>query len=123
MLPNFYDQSYQEFVAILQQLEANAKRHEVDALRLRQIFQEAQHFFGQRIMRLDASELEPRIESRVRSYHTEIDKQLRLLGVDLMFLQAARQPETASTRKTQVFARIQTLISYCDALLEARGEG
>lgn len=122
MLPNFYYQNYQEFAAILQQLQANAKRNESDTGGLRQCFQEAQQFFQQRIVSLDAPELAPSIESRIRAYNTEIDKQLRLLGVDVMFLQAARQPETASARQEQVFTRIQMLLGYCDALLAKSDE-
>lgn len=120
MLPNFYYQIHQEFVAILQQLQADAKHTEPDMLKLRQSFEDAQQFFGQQVVNLDTSAIDPRIASRVRSYHTEIDKQLRLLGVDIMFWQAARQPETANKRQTQITARIQTLIGYCEALLEAK---
>lgn len=118
MLPNLYYQRYQEFKQALEQLQQTAAGIELDARGLRQSSLEAQQFFQQQIVSLDAGDLEPALEPRVRSYQTEMSKQLRLLGMDVMFLQAARQPETAACRQEQLSHRIQTLISYCNALLK-----
>ncbi|MBE9192846.1 heterocyst frequency control protein PatD [Gloeocapsopsis crepidinum LEGE 06123] len=118
MLSNFHYQSYQEFAAVLKQLQANANRAQPDVVKLHEVFQQAQRLFGQQIITLDSSDLEPSVASRVRSYHTEIDKQLKLLRMDMTFLQAARQPETIIARKEQICLRIQTLINYCNVLLE-----
>lgn len=117
MLSSFHYQSYQEFAAILDQLQASANSTQLDATKLRQLFQQAQQLFQQQIMTLDASVLEPSVASRVRSYQTEIDKQLKLLGIDVSFFQAARQPATITNRKAQICNRIQTLIDYCNVLL------
>lgn len=117
MLSNFHYQSYQKFAAILDQLQANANSAQLDAAKLRAMFQQAQQLFQQQIITLDTSTLEPGVASKVRSYHTEIDKQLKLLGIDVSFFQAARQPATITVRKAQICARIQTLIDYCNVLL------
>ncbi len=114
MLPNLHYQRYQEFKQALEQLQTAASR--VYGLESRH-FLETQQFFQQQIMSLDG-DLESADESRIRSYQTEMSKQLRLLGMDMTFLQAARQPETAQARQMQLHQRIQTLISYCDALLQ-----
>jgi hypothetical protein len=56
-------------------------------------------------------------EDKVQSYQTEINKQLRLLEIDLMFLRTARQAATTGQRWKMVSDRLQLLIIYCDALL------
>jgi len=52
-------------------------------------FPEAQQF-QQQIVSLDAGDLEPDSQPRVRSYQTEMSKQLRLVGIDVMFCKGAR---------------------------------
>lgn len=118
MLPNLHQQCYQEFKQALEQLQQTVGGADLDARGLRQSFLEAQQFFQQQIVSLDAGDLDQADEPRVRSYQTEMSKQLQLLGMDVMFLQAARQPLTAACRQQQLSHRIQTLISYCDALLQ-----
>lgn len=119
MLPNLHHQRYQEFKQALEHLRQTAIAS-LFSSELRQSFLEVQQFFQQQIVSLDAGDLEPDSEPRVRSYQTEMSKQLRLLGMDMMFLQAARQPSTANARLTQISQRIQTLISYCDTLLQLK---
>lgn len=115
MLPNIYYQFYQEFAQLLEQLQTDTL--ELDAPGLRQSFWRTQQFFQQQILNLDSDTLEPAIESKIRSYQTEISKQLQLLSMDVTFLQAARQPATAEARKTQLLQRLQTLTRYCSAVL------
>jgi len=52
------------------------------------------------------------------SYFVEINKQLKLLGVDLTMLQAARNPDTIEQRQKQAIGRLDLLIGYCVALLQ-----
>lgn len=92
-----------------------------DAQGLRQSFLNTQQFFVQQILSLDNSDLEPDVEPKVRSYQTEIAKQLQLLGIDVSFLQAARQQQTATVRQNQIHLRLQTLIGYCNAIIEEAG--
>ena len=93
-----------------------------DAQGLRQSFLNAQQFFVQQIVSLDNRDLEPDVEPKVRSYQTEISKQLQLLGMDVTFLQAARQQQTATVRQNQISQRLQTLIGYCNAIIEGTKE-
>lgn len=117
MLPNLHRQRYQEFSEVLEQLQTAASI-QLDPPKLRHAFLEAQQFFQQQVVTLDAGELEPSYEPRVRSYQTEMSKQLRLLGMDVMFFQAARQKETVEDRQRQLSDRLKTLMSYCDAILQ-----
>lgn len=92
---------------------------------LRLLFQQLQAQFQQQVLPLDTSRLEgalpPGIASQIApqlpSLHTEMAKQLRLLNMDLMFLQTARQPETARQRTEQMGDRLRLLMRYCDAVL------
>lgn len=81
-------------------------------------FLKIQHFFQSQVANLNPDLLSPEVRSRVGSYQTEVNKQLRLLGTDLMFLKSARQASTAEQRRTQIRDRLETLIGYCKALLE-----
>lgn len=57
------------------------------------------------------------LEIKVQSYQTEINKQLRLLKIDLMFLKSARQPATSEQRWNVMGDRLHLLMVYCEALL------
>lgn len=117
MLPNFYRQYYQEFQQALRLVQQTATATQVDAPQLQQNFRTAQQLFQQQILSLNLSDLAAD-EPRVRSYQTEINKQLRLLEIDITFLQAARQPGTATSRQTQILQRVQNLLGYCDGILK-----
>lgn len=118
MLPKVHHQRYQKFKQALEQLQQTVAGVQVDVLRLRQSYFQLHQLFQQQIVSLDASDLEPADEPKVRSYQTEMSKQLQLLGMDVMFLQAARQSETLQQRQVQLSDRLVSLLSYCDVLLE-----
>ena len=118
MLPNIHRQCYQKFSEVLQHLQQTGDRTPIDPLTLHNSFSEAQQFFQHQIVSLDAGDLEAGDESRVRSYQTEISKQLRILGMDVKFLQAARQEETIKARQMQLLERLKMLQGYCDRILE-----
>jgi hypothetical protein len=54
----------------------------------------------------------------LQSYQTEISKQLRLLEIDVIFLQGARQASTARHRLDAIGDRLRTLIEYSNAILQ-----
>lgn len=115
MLPNIHRQRYQEFLEVLEQLQQTVAGSQLNAPKLYQSFLSAQRFFQQQIV-IDG-ELNPD-DARVRSYQTEISKQLQMLGMDVMFFQAARQEKTAINRQMQLGDRLKTLIGYCNAILQ-----
>jgi len=117
MLPNLYYQCYQKLSELLKGLQQTAIASEVETPKLRQDVLVAQQYFQQQIASLARQEIHPTVESRVRSLQTEISKQLNLLNMDVTFLQAARQPQTLQTRQQQITQRLQTLLSYCEAIL------
>lgn len=48
---------------------------------------------------------------------TEMNRTLRLLAMDVAFLQAARQPMKVQQRQRQLLNKLQQLSQFCDALI------
>lgn len=122
MLPQVYCQHYQTLQQALEQLQGrvaqvNSESTDVSS-ELMAEFLKIQDFFQSQVANLNPDLLRPEMQSRVGSYQTEINKQLRLLGTDLMFLKSARQANTAEQRRTQIRDRLNTLIGYCNVLLQ-----
>jgi hypothetical protein len=110
-------QEYQVLATLLEQLRADASTNQLDAPALRQRFASLQELFRQQIVPLGDG------NSRVQSLRTEISKQLRLLEVDVMFFQGARQASTAQARIQTICDRLTTLIQYCAAILQQEENG
>ena len=110
MLPE-YQQHYQQFVQLLEQLQTVSQQQ--DFVELRKSHQTAQQFFRQQILTL-----EPLDNYQIRSYQTEIAKELQLVGMDVIFLQAARGSETSANRQKQLLHRLPTLLKYCRSVLQ-----
>jgi hypothetical protein len=122
MLPNLYYQCYQKLSELLKGIQQAATAPEIETLRLRQEVTAAQQYFQHQVASLDSREIDPAIESRVRSLHTEMSKQFNLLNMDVTFLQAARQPQTVQTRQQQMVQRLQTLRRYCEIVVKGAEE-
>ncbi|MBW4554748.1 MAG: heterocyst frequency control protein PatD [Trichormus sp. ATA11-4-KO1] len=109
-------EKYQALATLLAQLRSDTTSTQVDAAALRQGVAELQQVFQQQIVPLADG------DSRVQSFRTEISKQLRLLEIDVMFFQGARQASTAQGRLKTIGDRLTTLIQYCDAILQQKAE-
>ena len=94
MLPE-YHQHYQQFVKLIEQLQSQQQ----DLALLRQSHQKAQQFFIQQILTL-----EPIDNYQIRSYQTEISKQLQLIGMDVIFLQQQKYPKPPQIDKSNYFS-------------------
>jgi hypothetical protein len=109
---SFNCDKYQELATFIDKFRTNVTVNKLNAGELRQNLAHLQEFFGQQIVPLvDAN-------SREQSYKTEINKQLRLLEVDMMFLQGAKQLTTLQSRLKTIEERIDTLIRYCQAIIQ-----
>lgn len=76
------------------------------------------HYFQTQILPLDLQTLSDETGLRVHGLQVEINKQLRLIGTDALFLRAAKQPDTVQQRLHQISDRLQLLKRYCDGVLE-----
>lgn len=117
MLPANHYQQYEQFRQGLEQLHQTIAQGTVEASSLKAAVSTLQDQFQSQILILDNDELAPEVAHQVQSYQVEIDKQLRLLSMDVMFLQAARQAATLNQRQEQVGDRARTLIRYCEVVL------
>ncbi|BAU10175.1 hypothetical protein LEP3755_06550 [Leptolyngbya sp. NIES-3755] len=82
-----------------------------DRIELHQKIRSLQKFFQDEIQSIQSDEYQ------VHSVLVEINKQMRLLSMDGMFLQTARQANTIETRVKQIRDRIKLLAQYCLVIL------
>lgn len=107
------------FLSLLEGLKSSAGRANVDARSLQQDFLTAQQLYQQQLLpTLMAS---PAAAS-LMTYQTEINRALRLLGMDVSFLQTAKNPMTVQKRQAQMQQRLQTLLEFSRGLAEQLGE-
>ena len=118
MLPELHRQRYEEFRQELSHLVERMMQFESNITALASESQKVQLFFRDQVATLALDQLTGGMAPRSQSYQVEMDKQLRLLAVDVMFLQTAKQAATVQQRLGAVGDRLQTLIGYCDALIE-----
>lgn len=118
VLPLPYQQGYEAFRQILEQMRPLAVSVAIESMALGACATELQQLFRSQILSLPKGELSLTLQHQVQAYHVEIDKQLRLLSMDVLFLQAARQAATVEQRLGQVRDRLDTLQRYCEALTE-----
>ena len=117
MLPTSHVRNWQEFKQLVEQLQGVVALEELDRVLFRSKVDRVEQFFRSCMIDVNSDQLDPSVVSQLQAYQTEVHKQLRLLGMDAMFLQAAYQSITAQERQRQMEARLQTLISYCEAVL------
>lgn len=118
MLPMLHRQCYQEFQQALEQLQTITSDTEIEGAKLRNASQTVQELFQQQITTLNTDGLAPNQFARWQSLQTEIHKQMRLLQTDVMLLLASRQSATSQRRTSEMRNRLNTLIQYCEALLQ-----
>lgn len=111
MLPNSYLRLYQELLLLLQELRDRVKSNDFELLQ--QNFQQVQKLFQEQILSLSADELDSPIFSQWKSVQTEMNRSLRLLQTDLMFLKSSRQAATSTARLKSVVDRLDKAIDYC----------
>ncbi len=105
-------EKYRAFKTNLRQLRDDISSKKANADQLRQSMASLQSFFVADIVPLTTQ------YPTEQSYQTEMSKQLRLLQIDIMFFQGARQASTAKSRIDALTERLTTLIGYCDAILK-----
>lgn len=118
MSPSLHRQHYQEFIQALEQMHKRAAATELDKVALQENFRDLQQLFQSQVATLSADDVVADYASRWQSIQTEIYKQMRLLGTDVMLLQASRSSATSLARQAGLCDRINTLIQYCQALLQ-----
>lgn len=116
-------QKYHEFATLLKQLRDDVNKSTLNVTELRQSVVSLQQFFQQQIVPLAEEDHNSQNLGRVQSYQTEMSKQMRLLEIDVMFFQGARQASTAQDRLNAISNRLTTLIEYCNAIVQNATNG
>ena len=115
MMPAAYQQAYEQFARQLEQMEPQVTRAQPDVAHIQAEFLQLQQQFHHTLQPLVLAPDEtvpPTVISRLTACNTEINKHLRLLAMDISFLQAARQPQTLQQRQAQIRDRLQRLATY-----------
>lgn len=112
-----YHQAYQQLEQSLQQFQTALATAATPPVELRTTVLQMQQRFQLQILPLTATVAATEQRNRIDALQIEINKQLRLLETDTLFLQAARQPDTAQQRKQQMQSRLEMLSRYCTAIL------
>ncbi len=118
MLPLQHCQRYEDFQQALEQLHEAVGVLDGEKVTLRERFQAVQKLFERQIATLSADEIAPDVAPRWQSVQTEIYKQMRLLQTDIMLLQASRSSATSQSRVSHVRDRLNTLMQYCQVLIQ-----
>jgi glutathione S-transferase len=121
MVSEAYQDFYLSFQRELLQFQNTLQKRE-NSSALQKAFQELQQSL-QSLLALDNSQLDAASAAKLQSYQTEMSRLMRLLGMDILFLQAARQSATADQRLQQASDRVERLLQYCEAVLGRRDEG
>lgn len=118
MLPPTHYQPYRALRQTLEPLQQIAGAPSLEGDVLKERFQDVRELYHNQIVTLSSDDLAPDTVSRWQSLQTEIHKQMRLLETDVMLLQASRSSATTQARQGGMRDRINTLMQYCEALLQ-----
>ncbi|WRH68291.1 MAG: heterocyst frequency control protein PatD [Planktothrix sp. GU0601_MAG3] len=118
MLSKFACEAIAQFQNSLKQLEITIISVPLDQACLKQSFQQLKATFETEIMGISHGDFDPPVESLIQSYLTETHKQMRLLEMDIKFLQAARQSATFKNRLIPIQNCLNTLLGYCEDILK-----
>ena len=109
----------QSFVVLrqgLHQLRAIAQQSPLDLPALQQALQNVQHAFQQGLEQAETLEPEAQL-APLTAIYTEMNRLMRLLKVDVMGVQTARQADTTQQRLGQLGDRITRLLEFCDGAI------
>ncbi|MGB5595617.1 MAG: heterocyst frequency control protein PatD [Crocosphaera sp.] len=118
MLLKFYHQSYQELLDKLLQLQKQVREKDIDMMAINTIYNQGQDIFKGKILSVKLDDLDCNAIILIQSAQTEINKNLRLLGTELLFLASSRQAGTTQKRLEKVQGIIEQLIGYCQAIIK-----
>ncbi|NJL87784.1 MAG: heterocyst frequency control protein PatD [Leptolyngbyaceae cyanobacterium SM1_1_3] len=116
LLPE-HQQILTHFQAELQQLIAQTAQSNPEFQQLQASFLQLQQRFQQQILLLPDDALRAEEQTQLQAYQTEMNRLMRLLAVDISFLQTARQSVKQQQRQAQIQQRLSGLLQFCQALL------
>ena len=122
MLPLQHDRVYRELLNALLELQNLTTATDLEPSSLEKQYALVKEIFQTRALTLTEEGLDSVLVPRWQSVQTEINRAVRLLQNDIIFLRSARQPATRQTRLKTLCDRLEQLIGYCQVLLQATEE-
>jgi hypothetical protein len=107
-------QEYQKFHQALLNCREILTLSPIDVMLMQQSVAQMQQLAGKLHNELEGL---PAAAQGVEAFQVEINKQLQLLKVDLLFLRTAKQGETIAQRLVQIKGRFDLLEKYCEAVI------
>jgi hypothetical protein len=113
MLPSKQIFFWQQLLTLLSNLP------KTETANLKVTLQQAIEIFEGEILPQDLeTALSPPTAAKTRSYVTEIHRLLRLLQIDVLFLQASRHAHTSQQRYDTYRERLNNAIAFCQAAIK-----
>jgi hypothetical protein len=117
MIPTLHQKTYQKFQMVLQALREEIESPNSRVAAISEKFVQVQQVFQQEIMSLTSDELAEDEIARFVKVQTEMHRNIRLLGTDLMFLRSSKQATTSTQRSSTVRDRLNNLMGFCQVML------
>ena len=119
MLPASHDRAYQDFTTLLTRFATTivTKSGQVTVSQIKQEFLSIQNWFEQNIASMGDRQIDPELLPRWQAVQTEIKREFKLLGTDILFLATSRQQKTQQKRLKSIEERLTKLIGYCQVML------
>jgi hypothetical protein len=106
--------AYQQFQRLVMGAQQSCDMTPIDAVNIGKTVQTIAIYFRDQILTATTTEDDPH-----HAIQVEINKQLRLLKTDGLFLRSAKQPTTQEQRLQQMRDRLTLLQRYCEMILAA----
>ncbi|NER79976.1 MAG: heterocyst frequency control protein PatD [Leptolyngbya sp. SIO1D8] len=104
-----------DFVGALEGLQTSVQRTNIDGRSLQQQFLTVQQLYQQQL--LPTLAVSP-LATSLTPYQTEMNRAFRLLGMDVTFLQTAKNVMTMQKRQAQMRQRLKTVLEFSRGLQE-----
>ncbi|MEB3209832.1 MAG: heterocyst frequency control protein PatD [Leptolyngbyaceae bacterium] len=112
------DERFEVYATMLQMLSQMVTDLESQQLQsLKEQHKDVQRIFQEKALVVDADSQTVLNSSQLQSIQTEMNRDLRVMHTELMFLSAARHQGTVDQRQQQIGDRLNRLIEFCTFVL------
>lgn len=117
MNTQFYRKQYQGFYDALNVLKESVSGSGEGEDDLKQVFARLKQLYQDEILPLSEEGEKDWQTPRWRSLQTEINRTMRLLQTDILFLQASQKSTTVDQRRKEFLQKIEKLMQFCQEIL------
>jgi hypothetical protein len=81
-------------------------------------YEEVRTYFDRELLVISTEGLSPGLAGKMRSYHTEIHRLLKLVHRDFLLWHSARQPQTKAQRRLDILAKLDMIMQFIQSMIE-----